>query len=72
MIGSIFHIKVNSSEENKDNGFSALITSGTSVTCLKNDEYIVNEDAVRVLNQKKVIYELVPKKSVSHENLGVF
>lgn len=59
MTNKIFHIKVNNTEENKDNGFSALISSGTSVTCLKDNEYIVTEDAIKTLNTKNIIYEVV-------------
>ncbi len=61
----IIQIKVNSNEQNKDNGFYALMASGTSVACLQDDEYLVSEDAISALNEKKINYELVvPKKGV--------
>ena len=59
MVESNFRIKINSDEKNKDSGFYALITSGTSIICLDNEEYIVNERAIKNLNDKRVIYELV-------------
>lgn len=58
----MFHIKINSSEENKDAGFFALMTSGASVICLKDEEYIIPEEAVSKLNEKKIVYEIVTKK----------
>lgn len=65
-MGKTIRIKVNSSEQNKDKGFYALMTSGTSVACLQDDEYVVSEEAISSLNEKDVIYELVvPKKSVT-------
>lgn len=64
-MGKIIQIKVNSSEQNKDKGFYVLMTSGTSVACLQDDEYIVSEEAISSLNEKDVIYELVvPKRGV--------
>ncbi len=57
------HIKINSTEENKDEGFSAILISGASVICLKDDEYIVNEEVIAKLNSKKVIYEVVPENA---------
>lgn len=59
----LLHIRINSTEENKDMGFSAVLLSGASVTCLKDDEYIVNEDVIEKLNSKKVIYEVVPENA---------
>ncbi len=59
MVGDIFRIKINTSEENKDSGFYALMTSGTSIVCLEDEKYIVNKRAIEILNEKKIIYELV-------------
>jgi len=64
MISGMFHIKLNSSEENKDSGFFALMTSGASIICLEDEEYVVPKEAVDRLNKKKIIYELVTDKKV--------
>lgn len=56
-----FHIKINSSKENMDRGFSLLMTSGASIFCLPNEEYIVPGFAVEKLNGV-VSYELVITK----------
>ena len=68
MFSNLFHIKINSSEENKDAGFFALMTSGESIACLEDEEYIVPEKAVARLNEKKIIYEVVTKKEASKTN----
>ena len=60
----MFHIKINSNEENKDNGFFALMTSGASIVCLKDEEYIVPKEAVSRLNKKEIDYELVVEEVV--------
>jgi hypothetical protein len=73
MMGNLFHIKINSTEENKDDGFFALITSGASIVCLDGDEYLVPEKAVERLNIKKILYELVTKKedvAFKQEDIG--
>ncbi|MBI2630238.1 hypothetical protein HYW76_03985 [Candidatus Pacearchaeota archaeon] len=62
MVTGLFHIRLNSDEENKDSGFYALITSGTSIACLKNEEFIIPAEAVNKLNEKKIKYEIVPEK----------
>tara|TARA_Y100000310_G_scaffold298351_1_gene332226 strand:- start:331 stop:570 length:240 start_codon:yes stop_codon:yes gene_type:complete len=59
MVNNLLHIKINSSEANKDSGFYTLMVSGASVVCLKNEEYIVPEKVIAKLNEKKIIYELV-------------
>jgi hypothetical protein len=65
MFGNLFHIRINSSESNKDAGFFALMTSGASIICLKDEEYIIPENAVEKLNEKKIVYEVVTKKEAS-------
>jgi hypothetical protein len=66
MVAGLFHIRINSSEDNKDNGFYALMISGASIACLDDDEYMVPEKAVQKLNEKKIIYELVTKEEVAN------
>ena len=66
----MIHIKLNASEDNKDAGFFALMTSGASVICLDNEEYVVPEEAVSRLNQKKIDYELVIKEKKVVDNKG--
>lgn len=65
MLGNLFHIKINSSEDNKDNGFYALMTSGASIICLADEEYVVPKEAVDKLNNKKISYEVVTKNNFS-------
>jgi hypothetical protein len=62
MVTGLFHIRINSSEDNKDNGLYALMISGASVMCVKDEEYIVPEEAIAKLNEKKIIYEVVTKR----------
>ena len=52
-------IKVNSTEANKDLGFEILASSGLSVICLENDSYVVPEEAVSLLRNRGVMYELI-------------
>lgn len=59
MIGSVFKIKVNSGEENKDKGFELLMNSGLSIICLKNEEYVIPEKGVGLLEKEKVKFEIV-------------
>lgn len=68
MANDLIHIKLNSSEENKDNGFYALMMSGTSIVCLDDEEYIVNEEAINKLNSKEIVYELVTTKTETSSN----
>jgi hypothetical protein len=62
MASSVFHIKINSSEQNMDNGFYTLMASGASIVCLKGEEYVVPAEAISKLNEKNIIYELVVEK----------
>jgi hypothetical protein len=59
MVDNLLHIKINSSEANKDSGFYNLMTSGAIVVCLKDEEYLVPKKALVKLNEKKIIYEVV-------------
>lgn len=51
-------IRVNSSEENKDNAFRVLMNSGLSIVCLEDEKYIVPEEGLVLLKEEKVIYEI--------------
>lgn len=62
MVSDLYHIKINSDEENKDKGLYALMTSGASVVCLEGEEYIAPEEAIEKLNEKKISYEIITKK----------
>ena len=64
MVAGLFHIKLNTSEDNKDKGFFALMTSGASVVCLKDEEYIIDEKAKIILEAKNVKFELEQTKVV--------
>ncbi len=61
MMSNLFHIKINSSEDNKDNGFYTLMASGAVIVCLDDDEYVVPEKAVERLNNKKIIWIMYSK-----------
>lgn len=65
MVEQFMKIRINSTEENKEFGFFTLMNSGTSVICLKNDEYIVNGIAIDSLNKKGVHYNLILNNMVS-------
>ncbi len=59
---SLYHIRVTGSEENKDNGFFALMTSGSSVVCLENEEYVTPDDnLIEKLNKAKIEYQIIRK-----------
>ncbi len=62
MISGLFHIKINGNEDNKDNGFYSLITSGTSVVYLDDEEYLVEEKAVEKLKEDKIDFEPIKKE----------
>lgn len=68
MVSGLFHIKINGNEENKDEGFYALMTSGASVFCLENEEYVVPEEAIKKLKEKDIDFEPVKKEEVAKEN----
>lgn len=57
---TIFHIKM--SKENEAEGFGALLTSGTSVYCLKDEEYIITDLALGVLQERNISFEVIGKK----------
>lgn len=62
MVSGLFHIKINGSEDNKDNAFSTLLISGASIFCMRDEEYIVPEEVKKKLEDKKVDFEVVKKK----------
>ena len=63
MANELVHIKLNSNEENRDNGFYSLITSGTSVICLDDEEYLVDERAVEKLDVENISFDKVEEES---------
>ncbi len=64
MVSGLLHIKINGNEENKDEGFYALMTSGASVFCLENEEYVVPKEIVKKLEEEKIDFEPVKKEEV--------
>ncbi len=50
------------SKENEAEGFGALLTSGTSVYCLKDEEYIITDLALGVLQERNISFEVIGKK----------
>lgn len=71
MMNKIFHIRINNSEDNMDNGLYTLMVSGASIVCLNNEEYLVPEKAITKLNEKKIIYEVVTEKEASNKMKGM-
>lgn len=67
-MGNLFHIRINSSEENKDAGFFALMTSGASIMCLEDEEYIIDEKALNKLKEKDIKFEKVEDSKVVTKN----
>jgi len=67
MVTGLFHIRLNTSEANKDKGFFALMTSGALVMCLKDEEYIIDENAKKELEEKDVKFEPVETKVVKNK-----
>ncbi len=63
---TLFHIKINGDDNNKDNGFYTLMISGSSVFCLKGEEYIVPEEAVKKLGEENIAYEVVPERNTQN------
>ncbi len=66
----MLHIKINSTETNKDNGFTSLMASGSIVTFLAGDEYIITEEAKEKLDEDDVKWEMVPKKEEAIKEEG--
>lgn len=64
MVTGLFHIRLNDSEKNKDEGFFTLMTSGASIMCLEDEEYIIDEVALNKLKEKDIKYEPVEKQKV--------
>jgi len=63
MVTGLFHIRLNTSEDNKDKGFFALMTSGAAVMCLEDEEYIVDENTLKILKEKDIKHELVEEEN---------
>ena len=61
MVAGLCHIKLNANEINKDNGFYSLITSGSSVICLDDEEYLVDERAVKKLEDEDIDFNKVER-----------
>ncbi len=68
MVSGLFHIRLNDSEENKDFGFFTLMTSGASIVCLEDEEYIIDEVALKKLQEKNIKFESVEKQKVVKQN----
>ena len=59
MVESLFKIRVNSTESNKDKGFEILQNSGLSVMCLEDENYVVPERGVLLLKERGVKYDIL-------------
>ncbi len=55
----MYKIKIIGTEENKDDGFYAIITSGESSGCLEDEMYAVNDRTIEKLRQEKVKFEII-------------
>ncbi len=51
-------IRLNSDRANKVNGFYNLMLAGP-VVCLPEDEYVIPEESLDVLKQKKIEFEVL-------------
>lgn len=56
---NVYQIRINSTDENKDKGFSILMTSGTSVICLEDEKYVVSERLLKKLGDNGVRFDFV-------------
>ena len=63
MTNRLTHIKLNSNEETKDNSFYSLITSGTSVICLDDEEYLVDAKAITKLGEENIGFDKIEEES---------
>ena len=52
-------IKLIGTEEDLDNGFYVIMTSGESSFCLRNEEYIVNEKLIELLRKMDIEFERI-------------
>ena len=55
----MYKIQVIGSEENKDNGFYSIMTSGQSAGCIDREMYFVNEIVVKKLEQDKIKFKIL-------------
>jgi len=55
----VYEIRINSTDNNKDNGFNVLMTSGTSVICLEDEKYVVSEHLLKKLTDNGVRFDFV-------------
>jgi len=54
-------IQLLGNEEDLDNGFYVIITSGESSVCLKNEMYIVNKNIVKILEKNNIKFKPIEK-----------
>ena len=59
MADSLFEIRVNSTELNKDKGFEVLVKSGLSIMCLEDEKYIITNKGIELLKRERVLYEVI-------------
>ena len=52
-------IQLLGTEEDLDNGFYIIMTSGESSLCLRNETYIVNENVINRLKKEKIKFKEV-------------
>ena len=67
MVSGLSHIKINGNDENKDDGFYALMTSGASIFCLEDEEYVVPREAIEKLEEENIDFEDVKKEVVEEK-----
>jgi len=59
MTKRLFEIQINSTETNKDIGFEVLEGSGLSIMCLEDEKYVVPENAIKLLKDKDVMFDIL-------------
>jgi len=47
-------VQITGSEENMDNGFYSLMNQSTSFHCLRNEVYIVSDEAIKKLKEDEI------------------
>ena len=67
MVAGLVHIKINGNKNNKANGLYSLMLSGSSVMCLKDEEYIVEEGVTEKIEKENIDFNKVEKREGNSE-----
>lgn len=53
------------SEKDKDEGFSVLMKCNEFIHCLKDEEYCVNENVIKILKEREIKFIMIAELSHS-------